>query len=126
MTQAGSPWQLMAVRLMSACILGGFVVFAVCSASVGISKQSVYTGIVGYWLGLYLLVAGALSLGCLTLIAWMACTGRAAWKRCAATFATAWTLTVLAYVTWHLFAQTQMQALDRNRPPPQHQRPGTP
>jgi len=110
MNDATRDWGVQACLLMSTAIVCGFFTFAAYSFHVGISKQTVYTGIVGYWLGMYLLFSVAVSIVCLLLIVWMAATRRGSWKRCTFTFASAWLVTLLAYAAWHVLAQSRYLA----------------
>lgn len=94
-------------HLMSLAIALGFLIFAAYSCRIGISKQAVYAGSVGYWLGVYLLSSGVMSFACVILILWMAATKQRNWRTSVTTFALAWFFTLVAYVAWHLFAKSQ-------------------
>jgi uncharacterized membrane protein len=110
MSTSAIDWRVQACRLMSVAVILGFLAFAAYSFNAGVSKQAVYTGAVGYWLGMYLLLSGAVSVACVLLILWMAATRRRSWRQCAATFASAWLLTLLAYAAWHFLAQSKYLA----------------
>lgn len=100
-------WPLQACRLMSIAITFGFFAFAAYAFNAGVSRQTVYAGAVGYWLGTYLLFSGVVSIICVFLILWMAATRRKSWRQCAAAFASAWVVTLLAYAAWHFWAQSK-------------------
>ena len=110
MSTANRDWLVQACRLMSVAVILGFLAFAAYSFNAGISKQTVYAGPVGYWLGIYLFLSGAVSIACVLLILWMAATRRKSWRQCAATFASAWVLTLLAYVAWNFLVQSKFVA----------------
>jgi uncharacterized membrane protein len=92
---------------MSIAIFLGFIAFVTYSFHAGITKETVYVGPVGAWLIMYTLYSWVVSFVCVLLILWMAAKRRKSWRLCAATFASAWVLTLLAYVAWHYFAQSQ-------------------
>lgn len=107
MSAPAKDWPLQACRLMSIAIFVGFLAFVIYSVHAGISKQTVYVGPVGYWLIVYTLLSGVVSVACVLLILWMAATRRKSWRQCAATFASAWVVTLLSYAAWHFLAQSK-------------------
>jgi hypothetical protein len=94
--------------VLSASLFLLFLVFAWHSISVGITKESLYAGPVGYWLGVYLAFGLVCFIICSTLIAWMAINHRKEWKSSAWRLASAVTLTLVAYVAWNAFAQSRL------------------
>ena len=94
------------VGLSSAIVIGFYTFFAY-SIAEGISKQSVYVGAVGFWLGAYFLFALIASAICVTLLLWMYLKHESRWRRHAVLLLCAWGVVLLSYWAWHLFAQTQ-------------------
>lgn len=107
MSQQAWNWRDRTCAGLSSAIVVGFLVFFAFSAVAGISKQSVYTGEVGFWLGAYLLFALAASAVCVALLLRMFLKHEVRWRRNAAIFLGAWGITLLSYWAWHLFAQSQ-------------------
>lgn len=90
---------LVTCRLLSAGLFAAFVIFAINAFQIGITKQTVYTGPVGFRLGLYVLLAVVLTATCLAITGWMAWTGRR-WRSALRSLALGWSLTVVAYAFW--------------------------
>lgn len=107
MKKSPKDWPVQTCQLMSILITFGFLIFAAYSFNAGISKQTVYTGAVGYWLGIYLFFSVSMSILCMALILWMAATKRKSWTKCAVTFASAWAITLLAYGAWNFLVQSK-------------------
>lgn len=91
-------------------IVVGFVAFFAWSVMEGVSKQSVYTGLVGFWLGAYLLFATTATLVCTALLISMFRNHEPRWKRQAALLMGAWLVTLVISWAWHRFAQTQYES----------------
>lgn len=100
-------WRAPACSALSAATVLGFWIFCAYSVAEGVSKQSVYTGPVGYWLGAYLVFLLGASLACVGLLAWMLLTNDKAWKRCSMQLLAAWALVVGSYAAWHGYALGQ-------------------
>lgn len=107
MNEQPSNWRNRTCAGLSSAITVGFLVFFTYSVAEGISKQSVYTGAVGFWLGAYLLFALVASAICVTLLLWMFLRHESRWRRHAVLLLCAWGVALLSYWAWHLFAQTQ-------------------
>lgn len=109
-------WRARTCTGLASAIVIGFFAFFSFSVTQGISKQSVYTGAVGFWLGVYLLFAAIASTTCVALLLWMSAKHEARWRRQAGLLLCAWLVTLLGYWAWHLFAQTQYASVAGTRP----------
>ena len=107
MSEQTPNWRSRTCTMLSLAIVIGFVVFFAYSLVEGITKQSVYTGAVGVWLGTYMLFAFIATVICIILLFWMFLKKERRWKRQAMLLFYAWVLNTLIYWGWHLFAQTQ-------------------
>ena len=102
-------WRAWLNASLSAAIAVGYWAFVVYSLNAGISKQSVFTGPVGFWLGTYLLFATVASTACLGVLVWMLLTHSNDWKPSAAVFACAWLVVMASYWLWHGVAQSKYE-----------------
>jgi uncharacterized membrane protein len=100
-------WRDRACTSLASAIVVGFIAFFVFSVMRGISKESVYTGPVGFWLGAYLLFATIATAACIALLLWMFQKREPRWRRQAVLLLCAWLTALLSYWAWHLYAQTQ-------------------
>jgi hypothetical protein len=100
-------WRDRTCTSLALSIVIGFFAFSIFSVVEGISKESVYTGPVGFWLGAYLLFAMIATAACIALLLWMFKKREPRWKRQAVLLLCAWLTTLLSYWAWHLYAQTQ-------------------
>ena len=105
-----SNWRARLCTTLSLAIAVGFWAFFVYSLNAGISKQSVFTGPVGYWLGAYLLFATVASTACLGLLVWMLLTHSKDWKASATVFVCSWLVVIASYWLWHGVAQSRYEA----------------
>ena len=106
MSEQTPNWRSRTCTVLSLAIVIGFVVFFAYSLVEGITKQSVYTGAVGVWLGTYTLLALLATIICIVLLFWMFLKHENRWKRQAILLLYAWGLTILIYGVWHLFGET--------------------
>ena len=116
MSEQPVSWRERACTGLASAIVLGFLVFFGFSVTEGISKQSVYTGAIGFWLGAYLLFATIASSVSVALLLWMFVNHESRWKRQAVFLLCAWLVTLLSYWAWHLFAQTQYASVANTRP----------
>ena len=97
---------------LSAALVLGFWAFFLYSLHLGISKQSVYTGPVGFWMGAYLLFALLASLGCVTTLLWMCFVRGTPWRAAAGVFAFSWLVVIASYWLWHEVAKVKYEIID--------------
>jgi fucose 4-O-acetylase-like acetyltransferase len=109
MNSSSARWQAPTYTVLSSSIVVGFWVFFAYSVAAGITKQSVYTGAIGFWLGAYLALAALAPIVCAALVVWMFFARNPGWKRCAAVFLFAWAISIASYWARHKHAQTQYE-----------------
>lgn len=107
MSARKATWRDVSCIGLSSAITLLFLVFFAFSVSAGLSKESIYTGAVGFWLGAYLLFAFLASALCVALLVWMFFRNESRWKWHAVCLLCAWGATVVSYWAWHLLAQAQ-------------------
>jgi hypothetical protein len=104
---AKSAWLGRAFFSLPFLIPAGFSAFGLYSIREGISKQTVYAGPIGYWLGVFLLYSIALTLVVLCSCVWNRLRNGREWVRGLTGLLSSWAITFALYWLWHLFAQTQ-------------------
>jgi hypothetical protein len=92
-------------RILSAGIPVAFGAFILYAASIGVTRQTLYAGPVGYWLGIYLAFALVVTFACVVAIAWLASRRQTTWLVAARNLALAWGATLLAYAIWNATTQ---------------------
>ncbi len=85
-----------------------FLAFAVGSIHLGITRENIYTGPVGVWLGMFLVYALLVSMACSMLIAWQLAKKQAHWRATARSILLAWIVTALLYIAWEVFVDGQL------------------
>lgn len=97
---------------LSAALILGFWLFFLYSLELGISKQSVYTGRVGFWMGAYLLFALLASLVCVAALLWMRFVSSVSWKNPAGVFVLSWLIVIVGFWLWNGVAEVKFQIAD--------------